>query len=354
MKIAQKSSFASVLATTFIVAACGGGGGDGGSGAPSQTAPTLAITTANRDLVSHDAVAGVMSLAATTSIPLGSPTSVSSRMSVQRWRMASSWSGRMAGSALDHLRFGLPAAGRQQILAVTPPYTQACLVSGSTTTTVDDRDNSGDLSVGDFGTVVFNNCRDTATETVNGTATLLISGLDSTYLGAHVTATKMSTVTAGHSLIIDGSMLMEVSTADAVLTKIKTTAEGPVQATISTHVPFADTVTLEAGFVIEETIDLSIAPPAGAGAPGQTLTTLSGRMHSAGAGGTFDVTTLGGAPITRYHADDYPSAGILKVTGASGLLVLTTTSVSSVVLDLDWNDDGRYETSEQKTWDWLI
>lgn len=45
---------------------------------------------------------------------------------------------------------------------------------------------------------------------------------------------------------------------------------------------------------------------------------------------------------------------MLRVTGASGALVLTTTSVNSVVLDLDWNDDGRYETSEAKTWDWLI
>ena len=354
MKIAQRSSLASVLATTLIVAACGGGGGDSGSGAPGQTAPTLAITVANRDLVSHDAVAGVMSLSATTSIPLGSPASVASRTTVQRWGMASSWSGRMVGSTLDHLRVALPTAGRQQAMAVTPPLTEPCLVSGSTTTTVDDRDNNGDLSVGDFGTVVFNNCRDTATETVNGTATLLISGLDATYLGAHLTADRMSTVTAGHSLTIDGAMLMEVWAANPVLTTIRTTAEGPVQATISTHVPFTDTVTLAAGFVIDETIDLSVAPPVGPGAAGRTLTTLSGRMHSAGAAGTFDVTTVAGAPITRYHADDYPSAGVLRATGASGLLVLTTTSASSVVLDLDWNDDGRYESSEAKAWDWLI
>jgi hypothetical protein len=53
------------------VAACGGGGGGEGGAPPVQTAPTLALTTANRDIVSHDAVAGAMSLASTTSLPLG-------------------------------------------------------------------------------------------------------------------------------------------------------------------------------------------------------------------------------------------------------------------------------------------
>jgi hypothetical protein len=342
------------LAITSVLAACGGGG-DSGSGSPIQTAPTLALTTANRDLVSHDAAAGVMALSATTSIPLGSPASVGSGVVVQRAGMASSWSGRSAGSMLERLRFAMPAAGRQHALAVTPPSTVPCMVSGWTTTTVDDRDDNGYLSVGDFGTVVFQDCRDTATETINGTTTLLISGLGPTDFAAHATLTNMSTVTTGHSLTIDGSMLMEISTPDGVHTAITTTAEGPVQATISTHVPFSDTVTLQDGFVVEETIDTSLVPPIGAGTtPGRTLTTLSGRMRSASANGTFDVKASADAPITRYHAENYPRAGVLRVGGASGVLVLTTTSVNSVVLDLDWNDDGRVETSEAKTWDWLI
>ena len=345
MKTPERSLLASVLAITSVLAACGGGG-DSGSGPPTQ-APTLALTAANRDVVSHDAAAGVISLSATASIPLGS-------LAAQRAAMASSRWGRMAGSMVEHLRAAMPA-GRQAALAVTPPMTEPCMVSGSTTTTVDDRDNNGYLSVGDSGTVVFNECRDTATETMNGTTTLLFSGIDDTHLVAHATMTRMSTVTSGHSLTIDGSMLLEISTPDAVHAAITTTAEGPVQATISTHLPFSDTVTLQDGFVIEETVDLSVAPPEGAGTtPGRTLTTLSGRMLSASANGTFDVKASADAPIIRYHAEDYPRGGVLRVTGASGVLVLTTSSVDSVVLDLDWNDDGRIDTSETKTWDWLI
>jgi len=111
--------------------------------------------------------------------------------------------GRIAGSMLDHFRPAMPAAGRQHALTTTPPMIEPCIVSGSTTTTVDDRGNSGVLSVGDFGTVVFNNCRDTATETINGTTSLLFSGVDQAYLGAHMTLTHMSTLTAAHSLTID-------------------------------------------------------------------------------------------------------------------------------------------------------
>jgi len=355
MKIAQRGLCSSVFAVTTLLAACGGGG-DGGSAPPIQSAPSLAITTANRDLVSHDAVAGVMALSSTTSIPLGSPASVAGRATAQGSgaALSSSWSGRIVGATIGHLRAALPAAGRPHALAVMGPVTEACMVSGSTTTTAEDRDDNGTLSAGDAGTVVYSNCRDTSTETVNGTSSVVFSAIEDTYLAAHVTAIGMSTAATGHSLTIDGSMLMEVWTPDGVTTTIRTTAEGPVRATISTHVPFEDTVTLESGFAIEESIDLSVAAPVSGGTPGRTLTTLAGRMSSAAAGGTFDVATIETAPMTRYHAEDYPSAGTVRVAGRSGVLVLTTTSASSVLLNLDWNDDGRYETSELKAWEWLI
>ena len=351
MKNPERRLLASLLAITSVVAACGGGG-DGGSDPPIQTAPTLALTSVNRDLVSHDAAAAVVSLSATASLPLGGSASVAGGA---RHGIASMWSGRIAGSMLNHMRAAMPAAGRSQALAVTPPMTEPCLVSGSTTATVDDRDNDGYLSAGDSGTVVFNACRDTATETIDGTTRLRFSAVDPTYLAAHATMTGMTIATAGHSLTLDGSTLMEISSNDAVRATFRTTAEGPVQTTISTHLPFSDTVTLEKGFVIEEQVDTSIAPPIGAGpTPGRTLTTLSGRMYSASGNGSFDVEVRADAPIALYHAEDFPRAGVLRVTGAQGVLVVTTTSMGSVVLDLDSNDDGVVEISEPKTWDWLI
>lgn len=353
MKISGRSSLASVVAIASVLVACGGGG-DGGSQS-NGTKPTLALTTANRDLVSHDAAGAVVSLGTLSMSLGGSPASAGSGMRVQRYGMASSWPGRMAGMTLDRLQAAMPAAGRRQALAVTPPMVEPCLVSGSTTTTVDDRDNNGDVSAGDSGTVVFNACMDTATETVHGTTSLVFSDVDANSLTVHATMSGMSTVTAGHSLTVDGSVQLKISSSDGVHATIRTTAEGVVQAAISTHVPFSDTVALQDGFVIEETVDASLAPPAGAGTtPGRTLTTLSGRMHSSAAGGTFDVAIGVDAPLTRYLAEPYPRAGVIRATGATGVLVLTTPSMGSVVLDLDGNDDGVVETSETKTWEWLL
>ena len=333
MKTPDRRLLATVLAVTSVVAACGGGGG---SDSPAQTPPSLALTITNRDLVSHDAAAAVVALAATTSIPLGG-------------------SARVAASTLHRLHAAMSPAGRPRAQAMTPPMMEPCMMSGSTTTTVDDHDNNGYLSPGDSGTVVFNACRDSEDETLDGTTSMVFSKVDGNGFVAHATMTRMSTVTPGHSLVVDGTALMEMSSNDGVHSKFRTTAEGPVQATLSTHLPFSDTVTLEDGFVIDENVDTSVAPPSGAGpTPGWTLTTLNGRMYSAGANGTFDVQVGADAPITRYHAEDYPRAGVLRATGAKGELVLTTHSPSSVVLDLDWNDDGVAETSEAKSWDWLI
>ena len=354
MKISGRSSLASVVALASVLVACGGGGG-GGSQQPSGTPPTLAVNTANRDLVSHDAAGGVVSLSS-LSMSLGAgPTALGSGTKVQRYGTSSSWPGRIAGATLDRLGAAMPAAGRRQALAMMPPMMEPCMMSGSTTTTVDDRDHNGMVSAGDSGTVVFDACMDSADEMISGTTSLVFTDVDANSLVAHVTMTGMSTATPGHSLTIDGSMLMEIRSSDGVHMTFTTTADGLVHAAISTHLPFADTVTLQDGFVIEEALDTSIAAPPGAGAtPGRTLTTLHGQMHSTAANGTFDVAVGDDAPITRYLAEDYPRAGAVRITGASGVLVLTTTSMGSVVLDLDWNNDGVIDTSETKTWDWLI
>ncbi len=230
------------------------------------------------------------------------------------------------------------------------------MISGTTTTTVDDRDGNGALSVGDVGTVVFTDRQDTVDETINGTSSLAFTQIGATSLSARLTLTTLSDVTTKHSLTLDGSMLFDLSTPSASVTNIKTTADGAVQARIATHLPFSDTVTLESGFVVEENVDISVAPPVGAvgTTPGRPITAVSGRMQSAAANGSFDVSTPASAPITKYSAEQYPGSGVLQVTGKTGRLALTATSARSVTLDLDANDDGTPESAEVKTWDWLL
>jgi hypothetical protein len=333
---------------------------ESGGGDNPQPQPTLVLAATNRDTVSHDAAVGILALSSTTSIPLSASASVADGHSsrVAGVSLLSAWPGRVLGYVLGsfHAERATSASVRERTLAVLPPQTASCMISGTTTTTVDDRDGNGMLSVGDVGTVVFTDCQDTADETINGTSSLAFTQVGATSLSARLTLTALSDVTTNHSLTLDGSMLFDLSTPSASVTNIKTTADGSVQVRIATHLPYSDTVTLESGFVVEENVDISIAPPVGAvgTAPGRTITMVSGRMQSAAANGSFDVSTLASAPITKYSAEQYPRSGVLQVTGKTGRLALTVMSASSVTLDLDANDDGISESSELKTWDWLL
>jgi|GEM_PF-2234265 len=343
------------LAGTF--AGCGGGGGGGVITPPG---PTLVLTAANRDTVSHATAGGIVALSSTTSIPVAASSSVSERKTLLAARVlpASAGAYRLFGALLQPLQASTAssATDRERPLAVIGPQTQTCAVSGTTTGTVDDRDGSNSLSAGDVVTVVFNNCVDTPGETMNGTTVMNVTGISASTLNARLTYSAFSDVTAQHALTLDGSMLFALSTPSTVVANIKTTADGPVVATVTTHVPFSDTVTLQSGFAVEEDVDMSVPPPVGAvgTTPGRTITTLQGRMQSAAAGGDFDVATLAGASMTKYHAEDYPRSGVVKVKGKTGSLTLTALSASAVQIDLDANDDGTTESSVSQTWDWLF
>ena len=90
------------------------------------------------------------------------------------------------------------------------------------------------------------------------------------------------------------------------------------------------------------------------GQAGQSSSTFAGRLDSVLAGGMVDANTVAGAPMTLNAADDYPSAGTVRIKGATGTLMLNAVSSASVRLDLDANDDGVIESSTTQSWDWLI
>jgi hypothetical protein len=346
-----------MAALAGTLAGCGGGGGD----APPPP-PTLVLALANRDTVSHATAAGIMSFASTSSIPLAASSSVADRKSLQAagFLTPSATTSRWVGLMLQSARASAASSttGRAHPLAVIGPVidSSSCPFGGTTSTTLDDRDNSASLSVGDFATVVFNSCVVALGETLSGTATLAITGGSATSLTAGLTFTAFSDVTAQHSLTLNGSLLFSVSTPSSTVANFRTTANGPVVANVTTHLPFSDTVTLQSGFVTDENYDSSVPPPTGATGttPGRTITTVQGRMASAAAGGTFDVSTLPGASLTKYSAEDYPRSGAIRVKGNTGTLTLTALSASSVRLDLDTNDDGTPESSVTQSWDWLL
>lgn len=337
-----------------VLAACGGGGGD----APPAPNATLDISAANRDSVAHASAAGVLSSSPTAAVPLAAAPD-------RRQALGSSGalrtvrSGRLLAALLQPLRS--PAApaligAREQAQAVIGPVVEACALSGTVSVRIDDRDNNAVPSVGDVLTITFAQCRDSANETLNGSASASYTQISTAPIAVHarLTTTQLSAVTANHTLTLNGTLLLEFAQASATVATIRLTAEGAVTVAVSTPLPFSDTVTLQNGYTQLDRYDAAALPPPGSSLPGRSESSVQGSLHSARAGGIVEVATLPGAPFVTYDADAYPRAGVLQVKGRNGTLLLTAVSAASVRLDLDADNNGSFESSETVGWDWLL
>lgn len=333
-----------VAALTASVAGCGGGG-DG------QPPPTLEITPTNSDRVGHFTAAGIFALLT----PLRSPGMLS--LAGDKAQPAA-WSGRPFALLQFHTQRMTAGDGRKGPLAAFSTGDLPCNFGGTLSLTRDDLDNSGaGPTTGDVDTLVYKNCVGTVSETLNGTVTVTYTQIGDTSASYRVALAQFSDVTTNHSLTVNGSYLLEESSAAAsMVTDTTMTANGQVVVSVTTHLPFTDTVTLYDGFVLQERYDASVLPPPGNPNParGQSSSTLTGRLESASAGGTVDVSSAASAPIIKHRAEAYPRSGTVQVKGKKGTLMLTALSADSVRLDLDANDDGSIESTTAATWDWLL
>ena len=334
------------------VAACGGGGGG--------DVTNLAITAANSEAVSHAAAAGVLSLSATGAVPLSAQSASADRRGVLAAGVAlrGSWTARVMATLVGGLdgQRATASAARVQPLAIIGPVTEPCGVSGSISISLDDRDGDSNISVGDVVMFSFDHCRDTADETVDGRVNVSVLSLDSSgiALTADMDMMQLADITANHSLTTDGVLRVAYSTPSLTssVENLQITARGAVTATVSTHLPFNDTLTLLDGWRQTEVYDGSVPPVAGNVEYGRSTTTVNGSMNSATAGGRVTVSTP--TPIVAYGEDPYPRSGVLHVQGDQSALRLTALSVDNVRIELDANGDGTWEQSTTESWDWLI
>jgi hypothetical protein len=235
-------------------------------------------------------------------------------------------------------RLASAALQREHPMAVIGPIVEPCQVSGSLTVTWDDADNSGALSVGDVLTTVADHCQDVAGETTNGT--MVITALSDTT--GRVAMTQLAFDTTRHAITLNGSVRLQDVSADT----LKTTTEGAVTVAVTLkHLapPFTDTVTLQSGFVAQETIS-----------NGEMVSTVNGLLESAAAGGVVRLTTPSNSPIRQFEIDDYPYTGVLQVKGMNSALQMTVLSADQVRLDLDADNNGIFETTSTVPWDWLL
>lgn len=339
------------VAIGITLAACGGDGGDGPG--------PIDLTAANRDAVAHASAAAAMAMSPAGAIAL-TPTGMSAGF--KRTAAAGSTSmslatSRLMAMVLQPARARLVAHdGARRALAVSGPVIEPCSAGGSISVTLDDRDNSLDLSVGDVLTLSFANCRESPSEVMNGTAVATYTQLaqfPAVTIGARLALTQLSMSEAQHSMRLDGVVLMDFRQTGSSTHTIRVTADGNVVAGVVTHV-FSDTVTMRHGFLYESQFDSAAAPPPGGSQPGRTTSTLQGEVESTAAGGVLTLSATASAPIVDYDADPNPRSGVVRVTSRKGTVLLTALSPEQVRVDLDADDNGAFESSTTVSWDWLL
>jgi len=316
------------------LAACGGGGGGGGAvSQPESASPTLVITAANSDTVGHFTAVAALSLPISwlseTSVSLtggnalGAPTGGRFALLTLRDRLTQAGTGR--SHALDALESGdLP-----------------CNFGGTMSVTLDDRDNNLVESPGDVETAQFKGCMPAANETYDGTWRLVVvsTSIDAPMYDSTV---QLSYTTPKHTLKFDGSY---EATSDSMY-RTTVTVKGSMSVTVATHAGYADTVTFADGFVVVDQIDYGAA---------RNVLTVAGRVASASAGGSVDLSTPNELVTSRNgYAGGYPETGTVKAQGKVGALSVRAVSSASVCLDTDDNDDGHVESTSTQSWDWLL
>jgi hypothetical protein len=266
----------------------------------------------------------------------------------------SAWFGKTLALLAPGSRMRALSRGSERAQSASAPIVDTCFVSGTMSVTFDDRDNSLSPSSGDVVSIAFSNCKDTAFDTVDGSASITLTQIGASSFAGRMVFSQLSQVTSNHSMTLGGAALISYSqAAGGTQEVVNLSADGPVVVSVVLHqVP--DTVTLQNGFAVTATYDASVAPPPGGSVPGWTQSSASGRIHSAAAAGLFDVGTDASAPITQYDAEAYPRSGVVRVRGAKGELVLTGLTADAVRLDLDVDGNGSFESTETVTWDWLL
>lgn len=344
-------------AVAALLAGCGGGAG--GDSTP-PAASSVVLTTTNQDTVARAAANAALSSATAAAVtPASADGKQAAAIGVQGQANARSLTELLLGLAQQAV-VGTDATKKaQQTTAVKPQavatHTTNCAAGGTVTLTLDDRDNSGAASSGDVASLVFNQCRDSASEVVNGnlsaTYTAAQSGPSSASASATITFSNLAATSSEGSFAINGTFSFNFSRQGTLKTAQFAVGASGLSAAITTP-SYNDTITLGAGYTATLSRDENALAP-GSTIPGADSLTVNGAITAASIGGTVVINTP--VPFKQYDIDDFPREGQLQVRGANnGLLLLTAQSPTTARVMLDANGDGTFETTKDVPWSVLI
>ena len=332
---ARLARLAGVAGIAALLAACGGGG-DGDSGDP--LVPSAAtITAANYEGVARQVLAATSYMGDATGLVTGAQVAPGPQA--------------LFGFARAQVRRlpGLFASRSPLVTGVITEDSFECTGGGSVTVRQDDVNGNGRVDVGDSGSLTARNCVEDGA-TLSGALDIRFSAvngdLDSDVYAATVSITlrDLRAATPAGNATGSGQFTLAISSANASTSALA--LEVSSLAVTGSFGGTADTVTMQ-NFSLSSSTAL-------AGGRLRTTTSVGGTVGSNNlAGGTVTLAT--GSPLVQFEGDLHPFSGQITATGAArSQMRLTVQSATNVLLELDANGDGSFESSTVKTWASLV
>ncbi len=327
----------------FLLASCGGGGG-GSSFSPDQPAALVAITPGNAVSTTSATLTAIEAGSLVTDFGLSLSFFVLAPLDATGGGAATRL-GIIPRRARAHaVRAAATAASGPSANAVDP---RECLVTGSVLITSIIA-TPGTLSRNDRVTTAFTDCDDGEGLILDGTLVLRVeSFIGDLAAGFFVLTTSTSLdqllVTAdGASVLLDGDVALDIDTSDD---------------SILTVVASGDTLDIEVNTVPSTLTDFSISA-------NTDISNFDDWVDILTADGTLTSTALGGRvtfetdptdPLVQHEIHEFPESGTIEILGAAGSGILVSDSTGdAVLLDVDSDGNGLYETTITTTWPALL
>jgi hypothetical protein len=321
-------------AALALLSACGGGD----SATPPDDTQSVAISSSNQSAVARATINAGLSVASTQgSVGVASPTGVLSRAHALDVVV------KRALSATTIARKGIAGANAHATAASS--QTTACGVSGSFTSTFDDRDGNGMLSSGDVLTATFSQCQETPSLAISsGTVVItLTANPDGMVFDANGTFQDVVVADNGVSSTLSGAAAVQETDGDTLSGVQFTVGTGGLTVVVAST-NYNDTIAFDPGMVIETSE---------VGGNSVVSSTMSGSFTASSIGGRVTIATP--VALMQKLSDAYPSSGEVRATGASGSTLLATVlSDTQVQLQLDANGDGTYDSTTTVAWSTLV
>ena len=333
MTTMMRAAGLAILAAAALTACGGGGGGDGGDPLPAGAA--VALSAANYESVAQKTLTATAFLTDSSGLVLGAQVAPGGQ-AVLAWTRAQ----------LRHLP-GLLARAPKVVTGAISSEVMNCSGGGSVNVQLNDANGNEQLDAGDSASFDASNCVE-AGVTISGGIGMVINtasgDLDGTAYNATVavTLTGLRVATAAGGATGSGSMQLAVSSTDAETYAVEITVSSMTMSGLFAGVN--DTITLQNWQSTSRTARSNGVLRTSISASGTTISSVLGSVV---------VATV--QPMVQDEGADYPASGRITATGANGsLLQITALNSSDVLLELDADGNGVFETRSTKAWSDLI